>query len=241
MGVFDDKKFEGFDWLSQATEPIESKLNEILGIMPDRVEIPYDLLCRIVNDGYFSNSIPKTKVIQVIAAEVSKNEEYHTLGYKESEMLTSCFSFEVEENTIIDFESKILAGKIYLVKNRNTFEDKDLEKIMGEVGFQAVSSMAIYDAPRMSRANEIMDLLGKCESGLKTRSGRNKQRMIKQRMNDIYKNNEWKLKDLELANKVGQWIRDYVVDGNLAAFSNFCRLKVMTHKGAPIYSMEEVK
>ncbi len=57
----------------------------------------------------------------------------------------------------------------------------------------------------------------------------------------LFKTNEWKIKDTELANKVGFWIKDYIVDGNLAAYSNFCRLKVMTHKDQPIYSMEEVE
>ena len=92
-----------------------------------------------------------------------------------------------------------------------------------------------------SRANDIMELLGGCEEGLRSRSDRRKKSVIHKRVGEIFKDNLWNIRDTELATKVGSWIRCYIENGNLAAYSNFCRLKVMTHKGQPIYSMEEVK
>jgi hypothetical protein len=93
----------------------------------------------------------------------------------------------------------------------------------------------------IGRANEIMEILGGCEGGLRTRSIRRKRAALHDRLVKLFKDNEWNIKDTTLANKVGFWICSYVKEGNLAAFSNFCRLKVMTHKGQPIYSMEEVQ
>ena len=58
-------------------------------------------------------------------------------------------------------------------------------------------------------------------------------------LDNIFKNNEWRIRDTSLANKMCTWIKLYAEDGNLAAFNNFCKLKVMTHNGGPIYSIEE--
>ena len=234
MGVFDDRKFEELDWLSQATEPIESKLNDLLSKLPEETVIDYDIIVRSMRDSYFSNYISKAKIVNVAISGLSE-----LLNYKEEDMLLSCFILEVEHNTAVDFEAQTLHGSIILRKTKNLFEDKDLEKILGYVGLNQVNSCSIYDSDRMSRANEVMDVLGLCEDGLKTRSGYTKRKCIVKRLNDIYSSNEWKIRDTELANKVGFWISEYIAEGNLAAFSNFCKMKVMTHKGLPIYSMEE--
>jgi hypothetical protein len=87
--------------------------------------------------------------------------------------------------------------------------------------------------------NEILELIGGCEAHLKNRSSRKKMFAIFQRMRSIFQNNEWRIRDTELANKACTWIHSYITDGNLAAFTNFCKLKVMTHNNMPIYSVEE--
>jgi hypothetical protein len=93
----------------------------------------------------------------------------------------------------------------------------------------------------VSRANEILELLGNSDAGLRSRSPRKKKESLYYRLKNLFETNEWNIKDTELANKIGVWIVSYILNGDLSALSNFCRLKVMTHKGQPIYSMEEVK
>ena len=86
-----------------------------------------------------------------------------------------------------------------------------------------------------------MEILGKCDEGLTSKSSRTKRRGLMVRLREIMSKNEWNLRDVELANQVGLWIIDYIQDGNVAAFRDLCRLKVMTHKGLPIYSMETME
>jgi hypothetical protein len=119
-------------------------------------------------------------------------------------------------------------------------DEKVLESLLGKEGIDSINHL-YFSKDSFARANEVMEILGKCEDGLRSRSEKRKKISIRTRLTSIFKTNEWKIKDTELANKVGFWIKSYINEGNIASFSNFCRLKVMTHKEQPIYSMEEVK
>lgn len=236
MGVFDDKKFEELDWISQATEPIDSELNEILGQMPEEIIIDFKTYKEMVGDSYGLD----LSLDRMISYALTKFTTKQYLTYQQKDIIRPCFEIQMDPGTNLDFENEVITGTIKFVKIQSTLDEKVLESMLGREGIDQVNSMYFHGAG-LGRANEIMELLGGCERGLRTRSGRNKLAIIRQRLVVLFKNNEWKIKDTELANKVGMWIKSYVVDGNLAAFSNFCRLKVMTHKDQPIYSMEEVK
>lgn len=238
MGVFDDKKFEGLDWISQATEPIDSVMNDILGTLPDEVNIDFNLYVRAVCQTY-GLDLDLSRFIQFIIKEYVPNAE---LSYSQHKAIVDCFKLDMTgEEVILDFENKaIVGGEIKLIKLNATMDEKVLESMLGKEGIDAVTNCFISQSG-LSRANEVMEILGKCQEGLGTRSERKKRIVMKKRLDQLFKTNEWKIKDTELANKIGFWIRDYIKDGDIGAFSNFCRLKVMTHKDQPIYSMEEIK
>jgi hypothetical protein len=240
VGVFDDKKFEELDWISQATEPIDSKLNEVLSTLPDELIIDYNTYFDIVKDEYnIDLSIDKC-----ISYLIRKHTNHSlSLSYLDKNALKPLFKFEITGNIMIDYDMKLIhGGEIKFIKLSSTMDEKVLEGMLGREGIDSLTSMFyIRDTSScLSRANEVMDILGGCDLGLRTRSGRKKKSIIRDRLVKLFKKNEWKIKDTELANKVGFWIKDYISEGNLAAFSNFCRLKVMTHKDQPIYSMEEI-
>lgn len=237
MGVFDDKKFEELDWISQATEPMDSELNVILGKLPEELDIDLPLLRKVIGDNYSFD----LDISRVISHLMSEHAPGHYLDWNTRHLVTDCFEFQVDPDIVVNFEDNTMSGAIKLIKIQNTMDEKVLENILGRSGIDRLGSMYIpADNGGPSRANEVLEILGKCEKGMSTRSLRKKQMFMKQRLAQIMKGNEWKIKDTELANKVGTWIYQYVVDGNLKAWSNFCRLKVMTHKDQPIYSMEEV-
>jgi hypothetical protein len=237
MGIFDDKKFDELDWISQATEPIDSQMNEILAKIPDVVEIDFALFKKITTDSY-SLDISISTVVRYFANKFCPG---HNMGYQQLNALEKCFKFELSSDEIIlNFAEQTMSGEIVLIKAATTMDEKVLENLLGVEGIESLSYHDMARDTNVSRMNEILELLGKCDEGLRTRSARKKFQAIQRRLKSLFKTNEWKIKDTELANKVSFWIRDYVTDGNLAAFSNFCRLKVMTHKDQPIYSMEEV-
>jgi hypothetical protein len=237
MGVFDDKKFEELDWISQAMEPIDSRLNEVLGKVPEEIIIDFKLYKNILHD---SHNIDLT--LDRVISYVTKQYVNEHISWRQLDTLKQCFKLEItSEDVLLDFEKQeIVGGEIKFVKLMSTMDEKVLEGLLGSEGIEAVSHTN-FSGSGLSRANEIMELLGKCEHGLKTRSERKKKLVITKRLRALFKDNEWKIKDTELANKVGTWISSYISEGSLAALSNFCRLKVMTHKEQPIYSMEEVQ
>jgi hypothetical protein len=85
----------------------------------------------------------------------------------------------------------------------------------------------------------MLDLLGGCNEDIKNRSAKKKLIAIKLRLTQIFKTNEWRIRDMALSNKVGFWIAGYISTGNLACLTNLCKLKVMTHNNMPIYSVKE--
>lgn len=235
MGVFDDKKFEELDWISQATEPIDSIMNEALSLIPDETIIDFPTYKKMV--GNYDLNLSISRIVDYL---VKRYTNHIDISYQQRNALLDCFNIEMDPQVLLDFEKQQIVGNIKVIKIASTMDEKVLESMLGHEGIEEVGRVFISHSA-MSRANEIMELLGKCEEGLRTRSERKKRLIMKNRLAILFKNNEWKIKDTELANRVGFWIRDYIKDGNLAALSNFCRLKVMTHKGQPIYSMEEIK
>lgn len=236
MGVFDDKKFEELDWISQATEPIDSELNEILGALPEEVIIDFSMYKAMAGDSW-SLELSIDRMVNYLMG-IHTPGRY--LSWQDKNIIIPCFKIEMDNNVDLDFENQTITGEIKLVKTQSTLDEKVLEGMLGREGIDGLNSM-YFDNAGLGRANEVMEILGGCDEGLRTRSHRRKVSIIRNRLVKLFKANEWKIKDTELANKVGKWIRAYIQDGNLAAWSNFCRLKVMTHKDQPIYSMEEVK
>lgn len=239
MGILDDKKFEEMDWISQATEPIDSQLNTILGGFPDEFIIDYNTYFAILkmgNDSIFG--LWKHTIMNYVAHEFNL-PKFGSLSYKEMALLESCFTLSIEPDTILNLNTKQLSKPIVLKKIKNSLEDKELSKILGAKGVNSLYYLRINDE-NVSRAHEIMDIVGKCDSGLRTKSFSKKSSILHNRVRDIFSNNEWLIKDGELADKIGLWMSSYIIDGNLAALSNLYRLKVMTHKQQAIYSIEEV-
>lgn len=237
MGVFDDKKFEELDWISQAMEPIDSALNDVLSNIPEEQIIDFEMYRKMTSDSY-GLDLSLDHAIYFMA----RKHLAVSLSWKERDALKPCFKFSIEgDEILLDFEqNEITGGTIKLIKLKSTMDEKALASLLGNEGLDSLNGMFLGQES-LGRMNEILELLGKCEDGIKTRSIHKKKSVLLKRVRTIFKDNEWKIKDTELANKIGRWIKSYVMNSDLAALSNFCRLKVMTHKDQPIYSMEEVQ
>lgn len=238
MGVFDDEKYEGLDWISQATEPIDSKLNEVLQLIPESVGVDLPLLKEIAHEWGMNIGL-----VQMVAFMSNKYARAY-LSYSQLEILKDAFEMKVfpeGAKILIDFETNTMTGgEFKLVKTKSTMDESALKKSLGLEGITELHWVRM-DNESIPRMNDILELLGRADEALKSKSLKNKWSFVRLRLKTIFANNEWNIRDTELANKISRWIKAYVVDGNLAAYSNFCRLKVMTHKELPIYSMQEVE
>jgi hypothetical protein len=237
MGVFDDHKLGQLDWMTQMTETIDSDLNALLAKLPDRTLISAKKIIESGGSSYLSLSV-STIVVEAIS-QIDKNL---TLTWDEQASITGCFKFEIVGEPELDLKTGILSGgEIAMVKHVQTFSDEQLQPLMGKRGIDVLGRSRDYnsDNGQVERANEILDILGNCAGELKHRSFRRKISSIKNRLHQIFTTNEWRVRDMNLANKVGYWIKDYIERGTLSGLTNLYKLKVMTHNNMPIYSIKE--
>jgi len=232
MGIFDDKKFGKLDWMTQITETIQSELNDILAKLPDRTEISVDDIaeqCHGENFHVYHGNIVRNIL----------HKDFVQVSWEEERAIMDCFELEATSPLEFNLETNTLTGTITLVKKQFTFRDEELQKMMGVNGIRDLNNVKFKHEWPLDRLNEILDVLGNSEECQKNRAYTKKMDRIMERLREIFANNEWRIRDTELANRMCRWIKDYIQVGNLAALTNLCKLKVMTHHNMPIYSIEE--
>lgn len=239
MGVFDDHKLEKLDWMTAMTETIESHLNDLLSRLPDRTLVSPQAIIEASSSSYLSFSV--RSAMHELNRQHQREINYY-LSYEEERLLLECFEFQVTGEPELDLRTGTLTGgTIEVVKIKNAFSDEELQPIMGQRGLEELGRGRDYtgpDAP-FERMNEILDILGGCQEALSSRSGKKKINAIRDRLKKIFTTNEWRIRDMALADKVGKWVKGYISEGNLADLTNLCKLKVMTHNNMPIYSVKE--
>jgi hypothetical protein len=218
MSFFDDKKFDDLDWISQATEPIESPLNLLLSLMPDELVIDYNMFNSITKESY-SCDIDIGKVIAYLLKSKSELANI-SISWEEREAINNCFELRLSEEVILNYEEKTLTGTITFAKIRHILDDEVLKRLRGKEGLSLIRNLN-FPQEGLARCNDIMELLTGCEEGIKSRSHHTKRSVLSKRLDELFKNNEWNIKDTVLANKVGHWIEDYVRYGGLASYANF--------------------
>ena len=237
MSLFQDKKFEDLDWLSQITETIDSGINNVLSAMPEEIILTYEDVFNATCDYGWTRNWHVEKFIKQKLYNVCREKNIN-LSYEEDQKIYDCYAFEVADNTVMDIESQTLTGQVSIVKRVYTFEDDFLQKSMGK-GAEQLYWTKISRSP--GRAREIAKLLDVNVQPEILRSNRKLGSFISNTMRRILTNNEWRIRSTDLADKACQWIMAYIENGCKASYSNFCRLKVMTHSGGPIYSIQEEK
>jgi hypothetical protein len=231
INLFEDKEYDKMEWLNKAVEPYIFPQNEILMSMPEQVSLDYDLILSLISPDQLR--IEQNELIKYAAQQVNLELSANDLRF-----LGDFFKIVIDPHTSIDFESNGLTGAVTLVKTKPQLEESDI------VEYTANSAVNLMRYMRtdsdISRLNEIMDLIGAKESR-QSRSTRYKIEEITKTFKTIILEDKWRVRNMELFLKSAAWIKAFVEDGNLAAMSNFTRLKCMVHKGAPIYSLEEAK
>ena len=232
MSIFHDKHYAQLDWVSQAVQPIETPINAILEKLPAEMRIDYEMV---------TSYSPQGEVTIDVAVYHMRNKWANTsVTWREQMLIDDCFAFDLRsEELILNLEDHTLTGELYVVKTKFTVDEDLLQRTLGEHGRDELGRMDLYslDIPRM---NEMLELLEGCEDSLGSRSTRVKKNAMVSRLRKILMDNEWRIRSTELANKIGIWMKKYIETGDLAALSNITRVKVMTYKEGPIYSIEEV-
>jgi hypothetical protein len=107
--------------------------------------------------------------------------------------------------------------------------------------FNIVARIHHRNVDTPSRFNEVLEMFGADVADISSKSIKRKSYALKTKWSEIIQNNAWNIKSYDLAIKASKWIVDYCENGNLAAWANLCKLKVMTYNGHPIYSLGEIE
>lgn len=228
MGFFDDEVYENLDWLSQATTPLVFSGNKILNELPNHLSIDKQTVFKNVSR---CNMQVDTFVTEMLGS--SKSGMCHELF----NLISNCYVFKAEGDVIVD-PINDLCPIIYIEKIKQSFSEKEvMQYVQGRL-------YIMRDGKDIGRINEILDLIGykpqPNEKNLRSsRSSRKKMMGVTRTLRDIIVSNKWEIRDADLIVSFINWVRQYIDDGNLAALTNITKLKIMTHKKQPIYSIKE--
>lgn len=233
MSFLKDKEWENMDWLNRAVEPYTFSFNLDLAKMPSEYAITYSQAMNIIGG---QREIRLSEVVKNLAVSsgISKSgiSMLEMIGYE------TVFEFKLEPDTEIDLDKEIIRGGLSLVKKMESLNDDAVRELLPQL---VLSNMRIHSsrAPA-SQVNEVMDIL-ECKEARSSSSVRKKCAALQQHVYEVYKNNTWNIRNVDLAIKMIGWIRSYCENGDRCSLANLSKLKCMIHNGHPIYSMEEIK
>lgn len=239
-------------WLELAIEPFKFPLNDLLGQLPEKIEITFkDIeapLCKrnpsinIDSNGFEMSidSLVKKKITSAL------KEKFTDLSFYERRIIEEAYEIENKKPIQINFKTQTMSAPIVVKKQYSSIKD---DKILDTCADIYVSSYLKFNGGwskseehgMRTRFNEILDILAITGKIRSTRSIEVKLRRLKGEIKMLIKDNTWNIKNAELFKGLCVNISQYIQYGNMHALMNFTRLKCMTHKGAPIYSMEEIK
>ena len=244
MDLFKDKTYEQMDEVSQMIEPFEFQLNVQLSEFPDEFALEAECFDTLVNYnarrfGYY-NAIydDLRKIVERKASELGLTLLAETARVNRK-FLEQFFDFSVSEGAWYDAETNQLHGEVLVKKIKIAYDDKDIDQIMREYIVNTFNN-AFYTAGDVSkeRTNEILDLFN-IKDGLSDRKALGKIHSLKIHYVQLIDDRALIIKDIELFKRFIDWNVKYIKNGNLPAFSNITKVKIMMRKGLPIYSINE--
>lgn len=239
--MFTDKVYEDLDELSQLVEPFNCELNDELAIIPDCIEITVDDIMHQLGDlGRWSTfSVERFMIIKIREYKGSDSVLADIWG-----AIDKFFKLKVEGEDVrsftIDIEKNTMSHKLVIVKDKLCYEEKELEKMSRNRFHRQVRDL-LWQASKVnkSRLNEIAELFN-AEKSRQSRNWDKKVSLLCDHIKSMMEDRDLNIRDLGLAERFGRWVGLYVRDGSLPALTNITKLKIMTHSGKPIYSIEEV-
>jgi hypothetical protein len=243
---FADKTYQNLDWISQAVEPWEWSAIPAYAAIPDQIILTPEILRAAVaktQDFDLYGTISRVDVIDVIStvapaeAECLRAAISTDLSYGLDEFFGELIKFSIEDDTNLDLVTFVANKPMVLVKLKPTIGDAECTKVL----LNRANSLRYSrhrDASNTTRTSEILDLMG---PGKIVRGAGARHEQLVTTLMQILREDKWRIRSVDLGLKLVSWIEDYIQNGSLSAMANFAKLKVMTHAGAAIYSIQEVE
>jgi len=223
---FKDSVHEEMDFLTAAVRPMIFSINNIYTEMPESIDIELNELSNTQ-----ASEMALTMAINMFDMDPLTRSLF---GY-----IKHGFKFQVEKGTYIDGENNELIGSVKLIKNEPTLSEEHMTTILASFVYNTIITTTSKTGKTgikdyVKRCKEISRIFG---IKIKTTSAENATFELRQTIINM----DWNIRDLDLKVKLIHWIKRYIDYGCLHSMANISKFKCMTHKGQPIYSMEEIK
>lgn len=239
MGTLRDEAYEKLDYLSQLTEIVVSPQNEILGRLPDRLELTLEDVRKTKYKLWGYKPAFEISATSVLRSLLTFAEE------KYIEDLIPHFELQGSDDLEIDFNAGTMTGSLCLVKLDPQIEEKKLLEIAVTRANNQLTSYNWSGKRVRERVITILNTLipGHGTTWAQQASGRiayHAVNEIARVYGELILENKWRIRDAETIIKVGKWINSYM-EGDDVGLMNLLKLKIMIDKDLPIYSVDEVK
>lgn len=244
---FADKQYQSLDWISQAVEPWDWSAIPAFNAFPQRTEITPSILQAVIyaNPSKFGRYSIEFSVEHLVAviAQLHDNPLVKEADIMPSHMRYSVYSlFELEYSSPYDTEFRCddlsFSHPIYLVKTKPLIDDKICQEMVATNATEIFYDLNSRADEAIKRMGEILDLI---TSNKLARGRLNRRDQFIRELRTIFLEDKWRIRSVPLGLNIARWVVDYVNEGNLAAMANFAKVKVMTHAGKAIYSIQEVE
>lgn len=232
-------------WLELAIEPFRFYLNDMIPLLPERIELNFDDILYYYQDSTDDRWMD-LNIVTVLSPFFNKNID-RKMSRKEQLILAKLFTIDIKDGTEINFVNKTINNPIVISRIANEIPEDEIKNIINELCVNEIHITEYRSGSQkrnesLSRMNEILDLIGtEKASDRSTRSVKRKANALRHRISAIVANDEWRIRDYKIIEAFCENVQNYINYGTLHSLMNITRLKCMTHKGAPIYSMEEIK
>lgn len=247
--IYDEMTSSEDRWLEAAMEPFHFEANEEARDFPTVSEFHYDDIMNILGD---SNpnfyTITPDKLIKYAADNNNIKLSPTAVG-----VLCSISKVEIEVSsqtslTTLNIKTKELSNPIKLTKIKDCLEDDEIKHYILNRTHRDILLRSSFSegSAAISRANNLIDIFRHSRidpnAFKQIRSGRSirkKVAYIHSLVKDIIRNDEWCIRNADLVFKIAEWTNQYMNEEKIHAITNLTKLKCMTHRKSPIYSMEE--
>lgn len=243
MDFLKDKVYEEMDWLTKAVAPILDPLHDLLAKLPDVIEIDRHTIHRIIKQNGVYNIEADTLFSACYPERTLETRLGRELSWAMRGQITKCYVIEINTSLPLIFNldkpEDFPSDAIKLVKHVPVIENASKIDNLGRDGMYKLGNIRY---PLAATADVLIDLFDmKKEFALGSKSRRKRALSIYRHMQNVFQTNAWNIRDLTLANKIGQWMADYLTCEHKPALANLCKLRMRIDDGDPIYSIEEDK
>lgn len=232
MGIFDDKKYESLDDISKMVEPWSTPLDPILEKLPDQLEVSKEILLSNFSSYDCLQHIMDTTNRILLTKEERSFLEGYGMSYRVWEPVTpDCEEIRVNPLT------REVSGSLFLKKAMSSVDQKTIDEMI-QNSCQKIRNYNFRSYINIKRTREIVEIISGSKSDFLSK--RDAQETLCNCINDfLIKEDRWRIRSVELFSKLIFWIHDYIADGKSACIANIMKVKIRTHTGSAIYSIEE--